>query len=288
MNHVQPDPVLESNDPIVIEDYIRKAIGNVGASVGEVIIRDSIDIDSEVLLKARREMALQDHPDEDPDLRFPTFDVRNEKIRYRTANANRNILRMHRAIQSLWASAVKWEEEESFNYDFVFFLRDDALWLSDFNLNPFISMRSGDFFTPSCDARDQPMDSNELNDYIVISRRSAVGTFGNFYSKLFDIDPKACMGRLSQAITKNGSRGCNSEMLLKWVTDEDGLKVKKISQDLLPFQRSVNIKLPSGSNRQCFHKFCQSKFDPWTPTPDNAHICRCDSIEWKDLFAKEK
>ena len=158
MSHVQPDPCLPSNllsDPIIIEDFIQKEIGIAGASIGEVTIQDSIDIDSEAMLAARRERSLKDHPDEDPDLRFPIFDVRNEEIRQRTANANRNLLRIHLAIQNLWRSALKWEEEEGFKYDFVMFLRDDFLWLSKFSISDFASSPS-DIFIPACDARDPP------------------------------------------------------------------------------------------------------------------------------------
>ena len=143
-------------------------------------IQDIIDIDSEAMLTARRKRSLENHPDEDPDLRFPMFDLRDENVKQRTADGNRNLLRIHLSIQNLWRSALKWEEEEGFKYDFVMFLRDDTLWLSKFNITDFASSTS-DIFIPSCDARDPPMDSNEHNDHILISRREAADIVGNYY-----------------------------------------------------------------------------------------------------------
>jgi len=171
MKHIQPDPIVLQNglipDPIIIEERIRKCIALEGlASVGELIIQDQIDIDSNPLLSARREMALMDHPYEDPDLRFPILDTRSKEIGRRTANANRNLLRLYLAMQTLWQSAVGREAEEGFRYDFVLFVRDNALWLDDFRLKPYVSrLPQGDVFVPRCDARDPPMERRELNDH---------------------------------------------------------------------------------------------------------------------------
>jgi len=59
-----------------------------------------INIDSNPLLPARREMALKDHPNEDPDLRFPILDTRDKETGRRTANTNHNLLRSHLAMHS--------------------------------------------------------------------------------------------------------------------------------------------------------------------------------------------
>lgn len=163
------------------------------------------------MLSARREMALMDHPCEDPDLRFPVLDNRDKEIGTRTANANRNLLRLHLAMKTLWQSAVRREAEEGFTYNFVLFVRDDALWLSDFRLKPFASRLSqGYVFVPRCDDRDPPMERRELNDHFVVAGRASVDIHGNYYSNLFRLDLMKCMDRLSPQLTMNGSRGCNS------------------------------------------------------------------------------
>ena len=322
LHHIQKDPLLPplishsnytSGDSILIEEFIRSHLGRAGASIGELIIQESIDIDSEPMLRARREKARKEYPEEDADLRFPTFDIRSKEIGIRTANANRNLLRLHFAVERLWESLIKWEEEEGFEYDYVLFLRDDSLWLSKFSLDVFDSMTDVDeydIFVPACDARDPPMDSNELNDHAIISRRRVAEMFGKYYSILLsnhanknssmnmsvsadsgdemenrdvkdgdNVDiVKACMERLPSFITSGGVhdietklvaggrgtkiRGCNSEMLLKWIVDVKNVRVKKVGQGLMPFQRSVNVKLSEGTIVPCFHKFCQSQIDP--------------------------
>jgi len=243
-NHIQPDPGLprsNTHDYINIEEFVRKEFENTFAKIGALQIQESIDIDSEPMLKARREMAMAKYPNEDPDQRFPSFDNRSPEISKRTANANRNLLRMHLAIHHLWARVQKWEAEEGFRYDFVLFLRDDSLWLKNFDIMN-IAKKEGDIFVPSCDARDPPLHPCELNDHILISRREAAGLFGNYYFTLFQTDVKGCMDDLPEALRSGGMRGCNSEMLLKWVTEVESLKVTKVSQSEVPFRRGLTKK----------------------------------------------
>ena len=286
-NHTQPDPILprsSTHDNIDLEEFVRNTFEK-SAKIGALQIQESIDIDSEPMLKARREIAMAKYPNEDPDQRFPMYDNRSPEISKRTVNANRNLLRMHLAIQNLWASAKKWEAEEGFQYDFVLFLKDDSLWLHNFDIMN-IAKKEGDIFVPSCDARDPPLDPRELNDHILISRREAADLFGNYYLTLFQTDVRGCMDRLPEALKSFGMRGCNSEMLLKWVTEVESLKVTQVSQSEVPFQRSVNVKLPDGSNMQCFHKFCQSKDLPMQITDeDNKSIGICKNIDWDAIFS---
>ncbi len=281
-DHLQPDPTLpKSQDSDEIKEHIREKVVKRGfASIGALEIKESIDIDSEPMLKVRREKALMDNPDEDPDLRFPLFDVRSSEIGHRTTNANRNLLRMHLAIQKLWERALKLEAEEGFKYDYVMFLRDDALWLDDIDF-PELIREDGDIFIPLCDARDPPMHPKEYNDHMLLAKRQVAGAFGNYYSTLFKTDVMSCMGNLPDELQQNGSRGCNSEMLLKWVSDELALNVKGVAQSLVPFQRSANVRLPDGSNLQCFHKFCQSEDHP-LKIPKG--IQRCKDVNWDAVF----
>jgi len=62
MDHIQPDPTLPKSvfhDSVNIEEYTRESIGSHLASVGALTIHESIDIDSEPMLKARRQIALK-------------------------------------------------------------------------------------------------------------------------------------------------------------------------------------------------------------------------------------
>ncbi|GFH53889.1 hypothetical protein CTEN210_10365 [Chaetoceros tenuissimus] len=285
-DRLQPDPTLPSSsveDFVDIEEYIRTKIASLSSSVGAVNLQKSVDIDSEPMLIARRERALEENPDEDPDSRFPIIDNRNAAISQRTANANRNLLRLHLAIQSLWKTATNWENEEGFKYDYVMFLRDDSLWLKEFDIRNLIA-KGGDIFIPACDARDPPLQPSEINDHILVSRRDTADVFGNYYSELSKRDVKACMKLLPDDLTKVGKRGCNSEMLLKWIVDERNITVTKLGQSKIPFQRSANVKLPDGSNVPCFHKFCQSRKHPLTFTNESNAIKICKQIDWKKVF----
>lgn len=73
-------------DQVVIEEFIRLQIANAGASVGALIIQDQIYIDSDydTSLKAKRESSLKSYKIEDPDLRFPILDTRNEETARQT------------------------------------------------------------------------------------------------------------------------------------------------------------------------------------------------------------
>ena len=288
-DYFQQDPALPKSmleDKLDIEEFVRKRIGNApGSSVGAIVIKDRIDIDSEPLLKAKRRRALRDYPNEDPDTRFPLLDIRDDDHKQRTAIANQNLLKLHYAIQQLWQTATKWELEEEFNYDFVIFMRDDSLWFQKFNLRYFDKpeFADSDIFIPSCDARDPPMDRQEINDHILISRRNVSDLFGNYYETLFKTDMSACSQRLSKAVKSKGKRGCNSEMILKYVTDTHDVNVTKVGQSMMPFQRSANVRLPDGSNLQCFHKFCQSHDSPLIIEPKK-QLQKCSNIDWNKVF----
>ena len=282
-NYFESDPNLpRSNfsDYIDIEEYIRTKVGGLRVSIGDVTLQDSIDIDSELLLKARRAEELSKYPNEDPDAKFPIFDVRSKEIEKRTANANRNLLRMHLSIQNLWNLALKWEKEENFKYDYVMFMRDDTLWLDHFDIRN-LDDKDGDIYIPSCNARDPPMAPSELNDHILISKRQVSDLFGNYYKTLHSINVTKCMEQLPDALTKKDNqgykRGCNSEMLLKYVIEENNINVTKVPQSEIPFQRSANVNIPGKPHIQCFHKFCQSQESPLNTT----NMKKCADIDWE-------
>ena len=281
-NYLESDPILprsKFSDYVDLEEYIRDKVGRLGVMVGDVKFQENIDINSEDLLKARRADALRKYPNEDPDVKFPIFDMRSKEKAYHTANANRNLLSMHLSIQNLWNQAVKWEQEEGFKYDYVMFMRDDSLWLDAFDIHK-LHAKNGDIFIPSCNARDPPMTSSEFNDHILISRRNVADLFGNYYKTLHSINVTKCMERLPETLTKKDKhgykRGCNREMLLKHVTEENDINVVQIPQSEIPFQRSANVKIPDNPNIQCFHKFCQSSEFPM----NTRNMKKCADIDW--------
>eukprot|EP00594_Rhizosolenia_setigera_P001753 CAMPEP_0178952834 /NCGR_PEP_ID=MMETSP0789-20121207/8074_1 /TAXON_ID=3005 /ORGANISM="Rhizosolenia setigera, Strain CCMP 1694" /LENGTH=730 /DNA_ID=CAMNT_0020634007 /DNA_START=115 /DNA_END=2304 /DNA_ORIENTATION=- len=213
------------DDNADIEEFMRSEIGR-SSSTGTIQIQDRINIDNEPLLKARRAKALIDNPNEDPDLRFPLFNVQSEKIGFRTANTNRNLLRTYLTIQKLWEKVLKWEREEHFKYDYVLFLRDDTFWSDSLQLFD-KHVEEDDVFIPACDTSKSTVDGAEINDHILISKRNVADIFGNYYNNLFNANIEGCMGRLSDKLRADRRRGCSSEMLLKWVTDAREVKMCK-------------------------------------------------------------
>lgn len=256
MERLVPDPALPIGVPPA--EAIAAILGEAGATATAVRIEESIDVDGDERLAATRKKATAARPEEDPDARFPVLDVSSAAMTRRTADANRNLLRLHRATQDLWRAARRREEEEGVAYDVVVFLRDDTHWLADFSVRPFLDGGDADVFIPSCDARVPRMLKSEVNDHLLISRRGTAGIFGEYYSRLFEIDLDDCKAHCGLP----RSRGCNSEMLLKHVMGRAGLNVTGVPQSAVPFQRSALVRGEDGAARLCFHKFCQSQAAP--------------------------
>ena len=267
---------FHSMTPRQLTDFIQESLSNVG-SRATITIQDEIDLNLEPNWKKYEEKALREHPLEDPYIRFPMFDSRSEDVERRTSIGNKNLLKMHFAIKSLWADALLQEYRSGSKYDVVIFMRDDTLWIGEFNIGDLLSNdRVGDavdVFIPSCDARIPPLHPMEVNDHIIIAKRSSADIFGDYYTRLFEVDTQECTSRLDNGVTKNGLRGCNSEMLLKFVLDKEGVRVRKVPQSSIPFQRAVRVELEDGTAKYCFHKFCQSKSSP-LHLPDSIGLCK--------------
>ena len=91
--------------------------------------------------------------------------------------------------------------------------------------------------------------AGQLNDHIIVSKRKSADIFGSYLTQLLKVDtPQEFMQKLDSRVTSNGKRGCNSEMMLKFVMDEEGVRVRKPPQSLIPFQRSARVEMPDGSN----------------------------------------
>jgi hypothetical protein len=252
---------------------IASEIQKYGGRARKIVLRQRLSIDGNALVAAKRSAAISLHPDEDPDLRFPTFNFAKKEA---TAHANRNVLTVFLNYEQLWDQLVMIEDTTS-AYDYVMFLRDDTLWLKDFNMNRLIEHGHADLYILSCDAREPTMWPEEINDYgSVVSRRKAE-LFGRYFSRLFHANITGCNMEIFPKTS--GISGCNSEMILKWILMQDGVSIQLVGQGLIPFQRSVHVKLPGGGVAPCFHKYCQSYSDRL----DSFGIQRCQQID-RDVF----
>jgi hypothetical protein len=201
-----------------------------------------------------------ENPKEDPDTRFPLLDLRGT-AKSRTASANRNMLTLFYNLQTAWKQVLKAELADGQKYDYVMFLRDDAMWLDDFDFDHLVT-RGGkmtDLYTLSCDAREIPMHPLEMNDHGVVVSRSKANLFGDYFDLLFEDDIQKCNEQLDDDYRNNGTRGCNSEMIMKWILESRNVVTETVGQGMLPFQRSVHVKMPGGVVQPCLHKFCSRR-----------------------------
>jgi len=237
------------------KEFIANHIRQHGGRARKVVLRNSLSIDDNPLVVAKRAEAKSSRPGEDPDTRFPIQDLGKKKA---TANANRNVLTVFLNYEQLWEEVVK-SEDTTRPYDYVMFLRDDTMWLKDFNLNRLIEHDHADLYVLSCDARRPPLWPEEINDHgSVVSRRKAE-LFGKYFTHLFHADIAGCNKKI--ALKTGGSFGCNSEMILKNILTHDGVSTTLVGQGLIPFQRSLYVKRPGGGAAPCFHKYCESHSD---------------------------
>jgi len=243
-----------SND---ISQIVKKLLGQVGANLREFRLQYQLSLNSDARLHDHRRMAKRENPTEDPDLRFPTRDLSASAAHAQNAVANRNLLRLHLAMERLWYALLRAEMEDGSMYDYVLFLRDDIKWLAHFDMDKLIAQGPADVYLLACDARKPPLHPDEINDYGLVVKRSAADVFGLYLSRLLKFDVDECRKQMTSPM---GERGCNSEMLLKWVMDKESLDVRRVGQKLLPFQRSMHLNL-NGRIVECFHKYCKSSKD---------------------------
>ena len=270
---------LENTTPnkTVITDTVKDVLTQAGAQLRLFRLSQQIDVDTDARINTRHQELLARHPNEDPNLRFPTYDLGSDADHSSNIVANRNLLRLHLSMEYLWLAARKFEEESSQLYHFVLFLRDDTKWLLDFDLNKLLAQGQADVYLPSCDARNPPLPPDEVNDHGLVVSRRAADTFGFYLEHLLNSTFNKChdswnhnllptlySNDLNTMVKKKdfhaifySRRGCNSEMILKWQLDLSHLKVRKVGQGLMPFQRSMHLNL-SGNVIECFHKYCSS------------------------------
>ena len=289
-NHLVPDESFSTN--LSIHDTLQHHMQAAGGTLAHLELRDEIVIDADPRLKARRDAARRQWPNEDPDLRFPVRSLGSGNI----AEANRNIMRMFSGLELLWNELEKRETKYLFRYDHVFVLRDDAHFLQNFNLSWLLRQGPASMYVLACDARSPvggaaEMLPSEINDYVtghhsnlrppicrlssrVASRsvqaqymmRPAAEIIGRYFSQLFDQTSPCVVNDTrpqwrKQAIKRGLNsliRPCTSEELLKSKLDKAKMKIVRVPQRVLPFQRALRVRTMGGIV-VCLHKYCQSK-----------------------------
>ncbi|GAX22151.1 hypothetical protein FisN_39Lh018 [Fistulifera solaris] len=275
-----PDPLLEGKNETELRETITREVQNVGATVQTLLVSEQIEIENDPLIFHMYKQFKKKLPNEHPLEYFPALDIRNDEVRARNKVGNHNFLRLFRAIENLWESVIERERAGGKQYDYVLFLRDDSYWFRDFHLNGVVAL-GGDIFIPACDARDPPLDPHEMCDHGMVARRGVADIFGRYFSTMFKLDLAGCAANLTESFTKQGKRGCNTEMILKWTADTYDVNVTRVGQGYMQFQRSARVQTVNGSITECFHKFCQSRHDPLILGTKHADMQMCKSLETK-------
>ena len=236
-------------------------------------------------IKALRllDQPIEDDPILDPIRKldqWPMKDLRPKALE-RTKTGNQNILRLFLALESLWENEfLEYETARKDSYDYVLIVRDDTLWLDDFDLQKVIATDpTADAYVLSCDAREPKMLPPEINDHGILVKRSKAHIFGKYISSMVkEGNLQACHENSQVRELLGKERGCNSEMILRHIINQNNIKVKLVPQSLLPFQRSVRIEGNNGGDGYyCYHKFCQSVDAPLQLPPD---IKKCKELQF--------
>ncbi len=261
-----------------IQDQMMKAMTSVLSSTTKYsntniralrLLENPIEYDS-ILdgVKKKEEKLFQQNSDtkEAYDLfkQFPMMDKRKKALT-RTQAGNKNMIRLFLALESLWKTEFldfETKKKQGGNYDYVLILRDDTLWLDDFDLHKVIATDpTADAYILSCDGREPKMLPPELNDHGILVSRKKAAIVGKYVSTIAKLDLHKCHESVEEWLGKE--RGCNSEMILKHVLETNQVKVKLVPQSVLPFERAVVIDGESKrDDYYCYHKFCQSIDQP--------------------------
>jgi len=249
MSHIVGDPIfskMKSKNLRKTRNRLQEAIEDTGATLRAARIHKYFPIASSPLLEKKN-----------IDCRFPMLDLRPSASN-RTAIGNNNMLQLFHALELLWdKELLPFENSIGRRYDYIMIFRDDTLWLDNFDMNALLATNpSADAYILSCDARDPPMHAQEINDHGIIIKREKAEVVGRYFSSLLNADLESCHAAVKETV--GVFRGCNSEMILNWILKEQDISVQFAPQSLLPFERSVNVRLESGREQLCFHKSCQS------------------------------
>jgi hypothetical protein len=241
-------------------DKIRNTISLSGASVGGIHIQPQpMKLDPPLLRKKQLE-AKKARPKEDSYYRFPTLDLRPE-FRRRTAVANRNLFKLYLGLQKLWEKhLIASETYVGVRYDYIMVLREDVMWMDDFDLQKLIDTNpSADAYVLSCDMRDPPLIANEYNDYGLVIRRNKASMIGRYFDQILKADLQGCHDSVKGMVPDH--TGCNSGMLFYYIMQNNNVTVQRVPQSVFPIERSLHLKL-NDTEKVCLHNMCQSKESP--------------------------
>jgi hypothetical protein len=253
-------------------DKIRHSITHSGANIGGIHIQPSpMKLDPPDLRKKQLE-AKKARPKEDSYYRFPTVDLRPQ-FRRRTAVGNRNIFKLYLGLQKLWEKhLLTTEQYMGVSYDYVMVLREDAMWVNDFNLEKLIASNpNADAYVPTCDIAAPNLSPLALCDHGIVIRRAKAAVVGRYFQQLLELDLNQCHDSVAGVVPNN--TGCDSGMLFRWILEQNNITVHTVPQSLMPFERSMVIDLKDAGTETCIHKLCQSKVDP-LQIPSDIRICR--------------
>ena len=226
---------------------------------------------------------LAKHQNQDDWLRtFPSLDLR-KSMGNMTAVGNANMLALFYTLEQLWEDILDEEIRRGSEYDYILILRDDTLWLRDFSLQRILDYGKKnmhgllpDAYVLSCNAREPAMLSSEICDHAILVKRAKATVFTKYLTSLLEANLDQCHARAQKDHGfKAKVRGCNSEMILKYIAEVNNVTIQQLPQSLMPFQRAATIQHANDTIEHCLHKFCQSKELPLDfPKP----LRRCKDI----------
>jgi hypothetical protein len=264
-----------------IEATVRRCVEAANGTLRHLELPEAVNFDDDPRLQ-RALNARSTGGVGDPWTRFP---LPSFAARARTAvaldaagQANRNFVRVYKALEHLWNAMEATEVETGRRYTHTLVVRDDADWLAPMDLSQLLASRpDAHGFALSCDARVPPLHLSEINDHAMLLTRERADFIGRFYSTvILGGGAAACRVHISRSGVHSPCTygqpcvdGCNSEELMRWALTRAGLRVHLVGQALLPFQRSSHILVPphGRSTIRCFHKLCQSHEQPLSMPP---------------------
>jgi hypothetical protein len=282
-DHFALDPAFGSAVEPPTYKHVREVIAHhveaAGGKLRRLDLRDVVPLDKDTaLLRAinRSQRARGLGSSGDPFEQFPLQSHGSG----RGGDANRNFLRVYKALELLWEAAVATETAEGWSYTHALVLRDDTNWFEDFVLDRLLNAPGAvgaDAHILACDARTPRMHPAEINDFAMLITRERAAFIGRFYSDtILAGAPDSCRVALWRGMHMPWVPGapdatkCSSEELMRWSLERAGISVHAATQMLLPFQRCARVNVEN-TTTVCMHKYCQSIDSPLPDPPGMSH-----------------
>ena len=162
--------------------------------------------------------------------------------------ARRNFVHMHKEINMLWQQVETHEKKKGagFQYSYVMFIRDDAYWLKDFDLDLMLQITGGrrhsaagrgQMFSLDCDPASKWDVHPGLVDFV-------------FLAAQLQIFSATCTSTLFSPVTW-GTRPNNGELFYRQFANFTGTEVIEVPAGLIPMQRVGRLQ-----GRFCLHATC--------------------------------